>query len=585
MKKLAFLSMFVTINAYVAPSSALEFENNGITGNFDTTISWGVARRIQSRDPALIAISNPVGGTGYSANTDDGNLNYDKGLISNALKVTHDLDLEYKNFGAFFRGTYFYDFHNNDKSGLTEQAKDKIGKDADLLDAYVRGSFEVGGRALDVRAGNQVVSWGESTFIQNSINVLNPIDVAKLRIPGAELREALLPVPMLWVSQELTDNLSMEAVYLARFENTEIDPRGTYFSTNDFASDGGQYVTTGFGFVPDTICTVPPPAPGSPTFATFAARCVPRANDNVAKDSGQYGLALRWLTPEFNNTEFGFYFMNYHSRLPLISGIAVSTIGAAATGGYLVEYPEDIKLFGISFNTEFVQSGVALQGELSYRQDVPLQIDDVEILFAALRLDQAGIPAPIPWQLSGYNAGDVVTGYQLLDVLQYQMTGTKVFGAGNPFGANQVVLLGEVGVTHVNDLPDKSQLRFEGPGTGRPGDPLAGAVLVPDGTYQQSGFADATSWGYRIVTRLDYNSALGAATLSPRIAFAHDVNGTSPGPGGNFIEGRKAITLGLGMNYLNTWTADLSYTNFFGGDTFNQIRDRDFVALNIKYSF
>ena len=144
--------------------------------------------------------------------------------------------------------------------------------------------------------------------------------------------------------------------------------------------------------------------------------------------------------------------------------------------------------------------------------------------------------------------------------------------------------MGEVGVTHVNDMPDKSQLRFEGPGTGRPGDPAA-AALVPDGTYQQNGFADPTSWGYRIVSRLDYNSALGAATLSPRIAFAHDVNGTSPGPGGNFIEGRKAITLGLGINYLNTWTADVSYTQFFGGGSFNQIHDRDFIAMNIKYSF
>ncbi len=363
-------------------------------------------------------------------------------------------------------------FENNDKASLTKQAKDKVGKDIKLLDAYVRGSFEVGGRPLDLRAGNQVVSWGESTFIQNSINVLNPIDVSKLRIPGAELREALLPVPMLWASHELTENLSMEAVYLARFEHTEIDPRGTYFSTNDFASDGGQYVTTGFGFVPDSVCTVPPPAPTDPTFATFAQRCVPRANDRDAKNSGQYGLALRWLVPELNDTEFGFYYMNYHSRLPLISAIAATTVGVASTGSYFVEYPEDIQLFGISFNTELSQSGVALQGELSYRKDVPSQIDDVEILFGALRLDLAGIPA----QLNGYGPGDVVQGYKLLDVVQYQMTATKLFGASNPFGANQLVLLAEAGVTHVTNMPDKSTLRFEGPGTGRPGDPTAGAA-------------------------------------------------------------------------------------------------------------
>ena len=36
-----------------------------------------------------------------------------------------------------------------------------------------------------------MINWGESTFIQNGINVINPIDVTKFRIPGSELREAL----------------------------------------------------------------------------------------------------------------------------------------------------------------------------------------------------------------------------------------------------------------------------------------------------------------------------------------------------------------------------------------------------------
>jgi hypothetical protein len=100
-----------------------------------------------------------------------------------------------------------------------------------------------------------------------------------------------------------------------------------------------------------------------------------------------------------------------------------------------------------------------------------------------------------------------------------------------------------------------------------------------------SAFADATSWGYRMVAKLDFNDAIGAVTLSPRIAWAHDVSGNSPGPGGNFIEDRKAVTLGLGASYLATWSADLSYTNFFGAGRYNLVNDRDFVALNIKYSF
>ena len=130
-------------------------------------------------------------------------------------------------------------------------------------------------------------------------------------------------------------------------------------------------------------------------------------------------------------------------------------------------------------------------------------------------------------------------------------------------------------------------------------------TLAPDGTYvsgnaalasahgaaangffePDKAFADATSWGYRLVGKLDFNNAIGAVTLSPRLAWQHDVDGNTPGPGGNFLEDRKAVTVGLGANYLNTWTADLSYTDFFGAGRYSLINDRDFVALNVKYSF
>ncbi|NOY67256.1 MAG: DUF1302 domain-containing protein [Gammaproteobacteria bacterium] len=581
MKKKILLQTLLSASllATIAPVTAIEIDYNGITGNFDTTVSWGAAQRIQSRNPAIIA--NSAGGTSFSANTDDGNKNYNKGLISNVFKVTNDIDVDYKNFGAFVRSSYFYDFFNRDKKNLSPVAQDKVGSDGVLLDAYIRGSFEVAGRPLDVRLGKQVVSWGESTFIQNSINAINPINAIKIRVPGAELREALVPIPMIWASQELSDTLSVEALYMTSFEHTEIDPKGAYFSTNDFASDGGQFVTTGFGFVPDVICANPAISP-----ATYAQRCIPRAADNDAKQSGQFGVALRWLAEDLNDTEFGFYYLNYHSRLPIISGVAVSTIGVGVTGRYFIEYPEDIQLFGVSFNTMLEKSGVAVQGELSYRKDAPVQIDDVEILFGALRIDQAPGLGGLPFQLRGFAAGDIVSGYRSLDIMQYQMTGTKLFGASNPFNADQLVLLGEAGVTHVLNMPDKSVLRFDGPGSSLPGNAIIAGALVPTGPSPIGGFADATSWGYRLVARLDYNSVgNNGVNLSPRIVFKHDVRGTSPGPGGNFIEGRKALTLGLGATYLNEWQFDASYTNYFGGGLFNLISDRDFVAISAKYSF
>jgi hypothetical protein len=179
-----------------------------------------------------------------------------------------------------------------------------------------------------------------------------------------------------------------------------------------------------------------------------------------------------------------------------------------------------------------------------------------------------------------------IPGYIEKDVSQVQMAMTKLFGP--TFGADQFMLVSEVGLTHVHGMPDKSDLRLEGPGTytsgneaqSEPGGAHAGKAAEPS-----DAFADADSWGYRAVAKLDFNNAIGSVTLSPRIAWAHDVNGNTPGPGGSFVEGRKAITFGLGAGYQSTWSADLSYTDFFGAGRYNLINDRDFVALNIKYSF
>ena len=58
------------------------------------------------------------GGTSRDPNSDDGNLRYDKGdLVSAVLKATHDLELNYRNYGAFVRASYFYDHAVMNKGG------------------------------------------------------------------------------------------------------------------------------------------------------------------------------------------------------------------------------------------------------------------------------------------------------------------------------------------------------------------------------------------------------------------------------------------------------------------------------------
>jgi hypothetical protein len=149
-------------------------------------------------------------------------------------------------------------------------------------------------------------------------------------------------------------------------------------------------------------------------------------------------------------------------------------------------------------------------------------------------------------------------------------------------------VLGEFAVTHVHDMPSDNVLHLEAPGTPLPGT-LFGVPIDRTGfalgVQPDDDFADATSWGYRLVGRLTYNNVIGAINLEPRIGWRHDVDGNTPGPGGNFVEGNKQVTVGVAATYQNAWKADFSYTSFFGAGSQNLLQDRDFTAFSISYAY
>ncbi|HEU5468622.1 MAG TPA: DUF1302 domain-containing protein [Steroidobacteraceae bacterium] len=676
------------VAAILAPNAAqaIDFAAGGWNGSFDTTVSFGQIWRAESRDPRLIGTAD--GGSGRSPNIDDGDLNFRKGRASSAYKMVAELALDRgENFGVFVRGSLLYDDivedDQTDRTPISEPGKDLAGSYLRLLDAFIYGRWDLAGHLLDVRAGRQVVNWGESTFIQGGINgAINHFDVAALRVPGSELREAYLPQEILKVGFGVTDNVTVEGIGIFDWNRTQPEPVGTYFSSNDFVPRGGDTVFLGFGQFSDQGTDFT--ALGGPFIENFQG--VPRGPTIDPSDSGQYGAALRWFMPDFaQGTELGFYFVNYHSKLPLISGrtgtqagvanslgtltaaIATAqglasglplasaaaiggTVGAnaaAAQGGdlsvatatsygtiagntalaggnvtaqatalatheyaqtaqYFTEYPEDIQLLGVSFNTQLGTTGVALQGEVSWRQDAPLQFDDVEVLFAALTpfeaaalgLQQIPIPAtcapPLTTlarcgQLGAYAPNQVVKGWAEFDVWQGQMTATKAFPP--MLGAAQLVAVAEAGYTHVSSMPSKIEggpngrgLRLNGPGTSVSGnDALAGRHFGEVEPLDR--FADADSWGYRLAMRLDYLSLIGAWNFSPRLIWSHDVDGTTPGPGGNFVDGRKGATLGVLASYQSQLELDVSYTTFDGASRYNELGDRDFFAASIKYSF
>ena len=426
------------------PAQAVELDYGDFQGSLDTTISHGMMFRVENRTAGLAA----------DTNGNDGNLNYNRSIVSNTSKFTTDLDVGTGDFGAFVRATGFVDFENEngsrERTRLSEAAKDQVGRDLDVLDAYVTGTWDVGEAIVDVRLGRHVLNWGESTFIPNGINAINPFDVSKLRQPGSELREALLPVGLASLAVAPTDILSVEGFYQLDWEETEIDPVGSYFSSTDYVGAGANRAV-----VVDPALRIPRIELGDMgvtgeehlnLYGSFGIQPDPhfmnvsRGPDRTPDDSGQWGLALRYFAEELNNTEFGAYYINYHSRLPTVGAQTGTTIGiqkglgraqavgaaaatavptivgralaaagcvsptqsaacgaiAADTAAWAVDaaskvaaqagidayadtgellsssIPRTFSSFGLSFNTQLGASGWALQGEYSFRRDVPL---------------------------------------------------------------------------------------------------------------------------------------------------------------------------------------------------------------------
>ena len=572
-----------------AQAQAVSFNIGEIEGQFDSSLSVGASWGMRDADKKLVGTVN--GGTGQASTGDDGRLNFKKGeTFSKIFKGLHDLELKYGDTGVFVRGKYWYDFELQDEDREFKPISNHNRKEgakssgAQILDAFVYHNYSLGDLPGTVRAGKQVVSWGESTFIGNSINSINPIDVSAFRRPGAEIKEGLIPVNMLFASQSLTNQLTVEGFYQLEWDQTVLDNCGTFFG-GDVAADGcnNNYTVGNPAIAPLQPIAA---AAGQGFSTTNEGVIVRRAGDRDARDSGQFGTALRWLG---DDTEYGLYFMNYHSRTPTVGTITntanpltLAAISAAANGfvpnsgpglvqslmlgrgQYYLDYPEDIRLFGASFSTT-LPTGTAWTGEISYRPNAPVQLNTTDLTLALINPVAGQAASPIR-----SNFGDDNKGYRRKEITQVQSSMTQFFD--QVLGAERLTVVGEAAIVHVGGLEDKSKLRY-----GR--DSVYGAYGFEGDT---DGFVTSTSWGYRARAILDYNNVIGGINLKPNLSWSHDVAGY--GPNGLFNKGAKAISVGVDADYRNTYTASLSYTDFFGGD-YNTLTDRDFLALSFGANF
>lgn len=346
--------------------------------------------------------------------------------------------------------------------------------------------------------------------------------------------------------------------------------------------------------------------------------------------------------------------------LPAIPGVANAEPLPIDTLQAFLSYPENIQMYGLSFTTNVGKFAIA--GEASYRPNVPLQVHLTDVIFAGLQpafptmpisappggptlgqiadavgLGPSAIPVPlvaglaelgtanlpsaeqgIPSYLLKYRGinrvepRQVIEGFERQQVVQVDLTALRAFST-NPFGADQIISITEVGFTWVPDLPDRNELQFEGGGVHRThfsggsdgtgfsaANSCDGSAVKMDGTgqtgsnytchlnptQQTRGYANGFAWGIREIIRSEYNDVIFGWSFKPQIILQWDVNGTAPFPLQNFIKNRMQADVGTDINITQALSARANYQVFWGGGKGENTRtDRDNISLALLYSF
>lgn len=594
--------------------------NGSITAGALLSMEEAAGRWTNARSAELIGAeysgqANPWG----AAEADDSRLNWEKGdVVSSPVTLLGEVEFTYDRYGAFIRGKAWYDYTLENKkvphgNSLNLYERDATLEDdgfndlaqfkgVEILDAYVFGDFDAGDIPVHVRAGNQVINWGEGLFFQNGINSINPIDVAAFRRPGSQLKEALLPAPMLYFNAGLTDSLSLEGFYQLAWKETVLEGCGTYFSGLDyFPGDCFGISRKGPG------TPFPNPADYNDREGYGVGSVIERGPDNEPGDSGQFGLSLRYFDWELG-AEFGLYAMQIHSRTPQPSVFLSSDPNKNAFGNpgweyngvdgptadsatYFKDYAEDIRIFGVTASANL--AGWSVFGEYSYRPNQPIIYhtgDSVPAIFGPTADLDFAFDAPLADDVLAAEPGSYFKGYGREKVSQLSVGAIQTFS--QVLGADNFVFIGEAGMKYVHDLPSLDEVRYGRPdafGSNLAADQGVGSAGCNAGVHPQyqdkvcttDGFVTDFSWGYRMRGQLNYKGLFAGINVSPYAAFGHDVEGYSHD--NNFIEGRMLGNIGVKADYLAKYSAELSYTttgNSFWGQT-----DRDFLSLSARMNF
>jgi hypothetical protein len=574
----------------VAVALALPGNARGVETHVSGRLTYGVGYRTEGQDPTLLTTVNAAAigiiGKGSGGNADDADTNYRRGdTVTRSLKAYLELSASEGGFSAFARVKAWHDFGLLDDERPWGNVPSAYGPGAPLSDrgagrwtrfsgagvqeAWLQQRWQADGTGFLLRAGQQNLAWGAGTLTPGGLEGLNPKDVPATHRAGAVPQETKVAMPMLFGRVEMAPGLAVEGYWQTAFRPTAIDMCGAFWSLSDYMADGCDRVMSGQPAVSDR--------------ARLPLGAYQKRLPTPKPSKAEFGVSLQWRPQPGLDT--GLYYARYTSRTSLPSLRRSPRVnGPALIPGdpdgqnmaYFTEYPDGLSIAAATFAWKRPQWTVS--GEASYRPRTPFMLSPGDVLPPFL---SATAPALLRSAAEAVPPGGLFHGFDLHALMQLQL------GVQHDWQAGGVAwtIAAEAVAKHTPGLPDQAVRRYGRAdifGTGPVG--ATCAVTTTDVARQCSllGYSTGGAFGYRL--RLDSK----VAALAPGVAgsasvnFAHDFKGWS----GDLLlnQGRKTGSLGLRLEYLQRYVAEVSYFAIWGGQ-YNQVADRDWIALSVGLKF
>ena len=585
-------------------ASAEPFDTENWKGAWDTQFTLATGIRTENPSGSLTTLGNNAewGGGDY------GDLNYKKGqLFSGQFKITSELLTTNKPTGIDFmaRATGFYDFMaaKTNYVEMDPDAKAQMVKSVQLLDFWAGHKFTIDDNQWRFRVGNQVINWGESVFLFGGINATAAIDYQKSLIPGTQIKEYILPAPMMTLAGQLGGGWNTEAYIQLHQVVNRYAAIGSYWSTANYFGRG----------TPDSISFNPAnynawgqsaasyaqqylgastPVSGA-NLAAANAQMYAGMNGIVAdkylsnqmpSNAPQFGISFH-RKAEGSGVDYGLYYLHYTDKSPVFDYLNDPTVSGG--GDLQAKFLTNRQLFGAS--TNFQLGNWAMGSELSFRPKDAIALNACFTTPGPTDTNTNGNPL-----FSAVPGSEQCPGHMDNKKWEWHMTAQSTLTPSDDelimqhlLHAETATLTAEAVATYYPGV--KPVMSQNVNGTTVYSVLAAGGLTFLDnaGNYQSVGTPLST--GAIVDFNWTYDGSLAAGwQFTPGVTYYRAISGNTPNPAGTYLAGAQSLNFYFLINQNPTvWQAGINLTAFSGGNIVGAqpYKDRNMIGAFITYNY